>query len=771
MSGRLVRTGLLLPAAAAWIAALVATAVPVLAAPGAAAGLAAAVVSAVVATRRRTRRSVLLAAGAIACGAVLLAVAAGDARRHPVALPIGRPVVVDLRLDQVGSAEANDVSGSLSSRAMLRGAVVRVAGRPVDVPALVFAEGRVAEVPGSIVRVRVVLHRTAPTDSAAVIGSVLGRTAVVRPPPPVQVAAAGLRTGLLERTAPLPGDGGALLPGLAVGDTSRVGADLQQAMQDSSLTHLTAVSGANCAVVTLAVFALCGLLRLPRTMRILLAGAALAGFVVLVTPQPSVVRAAAMAGVALLCALRGGRAAGVPALAVAVLVLLVIDPWFGWSAGFVLSAAATAGLLLLAGPLAERLGRVLPRRLALVLAVPVAAQAACQPVLVLLQPGIPVFGVVANLLAEPAAPLVTVLGLVACLLGPVAPPLAAVAAALAWLPAAWIGLVARTTSRLPQLGWPAGVAGAALAAVLLVAGVLMLARAAPGRVRVAGAAASAVAVVVIAGTVAGGAVGRLTGTPGDWTFAACDVGQGDGLVLNGGGGRVAVVDTGREDAPIAACLSRLGVGRVDLLVLTHWDADHVGAARSLVGRVGTALVGPSDGPAADGLRSALHRGGAVVRQVRRGDVVRLGRLRLEVLWPPEPLGGTEPGNAASVTLHVTGGDASLLLTGDLGEEAQDALLAAGPLPQVDVVKVAHHGSADQSPELYAAARAAFGIVSVGAGNDYGHPTRRLLGLLRAAGTQAVRTDQDGLVLVSWRSRRVRVWSERAVTAAVWDPAK
>jgi competence protein ComEC len=771
VSDQLVRTGLLLPAAAAWAAALVATALPGVAGPTAVACLTGAVPLTALAARRRTRRAVLLAAGAIACGAVLLGVAAGEARRHPAALPIGRPVVVAVRLDQVGTSVGNDVSGALSSRTMLRGAVVGVAGHPTEVPALVFADGRVDAVPGSIVRLRAVLHETVPTDSAAVIGSALGQVDVVRPPPPAQVVAAALRTGLLARTARLPGDGAALLPGLAVGDTTRVSADLRQAMQDASLTHLTAVSGANCAVVTVAVFALCGLLRLPRALRIVLAGAALAGFVVLVTPQPSVVRAAAMAAVALLCALRGGRAAAVPALAVAVLVLLVLDPWIGWSAGFVLSAAATAGLLLLAGPLAERLARVLPQRLAIVLAVPVAAQAACQPVLVLLQPGVPVFGVVANLLAEPAAPLVTVLGLGACLLGPVAPALASVVAALAWVPAAWIGLVARSAARLPQLGWPAGVVGAALSAVLLVAGLLMLARAAPGPVRVTGALASAVAAVVIVGSVAGGAVGRFAGTPGDWTFAACDVGQGDGLVLNGGGGRYAVVDTGREDGPIAACLARLGIGRIDLLVLTHWDADHVGAARSLVGRVGTALVGPSDRSAGDALRSALRSGGADVRQARRGDQVRLGRLRLDVLWPPDPLGAIEPGNPASLTLHVTGGDASLLLTGDLGEEAQNALLAAGPLPRTDVVKVAHHGSADQSPAFYAAAHAAFGIVSVGAGNDYGHPTRRLLGILRATGTQAVRTDEDGLVLVSWRSGRVRVWTERPVTAAVWDPAK
>lgn len=771
MTDRLVRSGLLLPAAAGWVVALLGTAFPAAAGAGTVAAMLAAVVLGIRAAQRPSRAAVLCAAGAVVCAAVLAAVVAGDARRHPAGLPLGRPVVVEVRVDQVVPASGNDASGTLGTRQILRGAVVMSGGRPMELPVTLFADGRRAPAIGGVLRARVVLRATAPADPAAAIGSVIGGMATVRPPPPAQLVATSLRDGLLARTARLPGDGGALLPGLAVGDTTRVGPDLRQAMQDASLTHLTAVSGANCAVVTVAVFALAALLRLPRTLRVVLAGAALAGFVVLVTPQPSVVRAAAMAAVALACMLRGGRAAGVPALAVAVLVLLVLDPWFGWSAGFVLSVAATAGLLLLAPPLADRLARFLPRRLALVAAVPIAAQAACQPVLVLLQPGIPVFGVVANLLAEPAAPLVTVLGLVACLLGPVAPPLAVAAGALAWVPAAWIGLVARVVARLPQLGWPAGVLGAGLAAVLLVAGVVTLVRSAPGAVRAAGALGTVLALVVIAGTVVGGAIGRFGGTPRDWTFAACDVGQGDALVLNGGAGRYAVVDTGRDEGPIADCLDRLGVDRIALLVLTHWDADHVGAARSLADRVDTAFVGPDDGSAAVGARADLLRAGAEVRQVRRGDLAEVGRLRLSVLWPPDPLGGVEPGNPASVVLHVTAAGASLLLTGDLGEEAQDALLAAGPLPHADVVKVAHHGSSDQSARLYAATGAAFAVIAVGAGNDYGHPSRRLLRILRATGTQAVRTDQDGLVLVSWRSGRIGVWTERPITAAVWVPAK
>jgi competence protein ComEC len=164
--------------------------------------------------------------------------------------------------------------------------------------------------------------------------------------------------------------------------------------------------------------------------------AALAGFVVLVTPEPSVVRAATMSAVAMLALLLGRRGSGLALLALAVCVLLAADPWLALSLGFALSVAATGALLVLAPPLARGLGRFLPASLALALAVPLSAQLVCSPLIVLVSPGVAVYGVPANLLAAPAAPVATVLGLAACLAAPV-PVLQAGLTALTWLPAAW----------------------------------------------------------------------------------------------------------------------------------------------------------------------------------------------------------------------------------------------------------------------------------------------------------------------------------------------
>jgi len=234
-------------------------------------------------------------------------------------------------------------------------------------------------------------------------------------------------------------------------------------------------------------------------------------------------------------------------------------------------------------------------------------------------------------------------------------------------------------------------------------------------------------------------------------------------------GRVALVDTGPDPEPLTRCLDQLGIGRIDLLVLSHFDLDHVGGTQAVIGRVDRALVGPSGEDADDRLVADLAAGGAAVERVSRGASGLFGELRYSVLWPRARLGSVEPGNDASVTVafepvgRCENGCLGSLFLGDLGERSQALLLAAGAVGPVDVVKVAHHGSADQSDRLYRRLCATVGVISVGADNDYGHPTDRLLDLLADTGTSAVRTDLGGLVLLAPGASpgEVRVWTEKA----------
>ncbi len=696
----------------------------------------------------RVRVLVLPALALGAAGLVLASVAIGVASRTSPELAEAAEGGRSLTLDVVVEGRATD--GRFT--AVLAG---------TSIPVLVFADPGTSPPIGAVVRLRADVEPADAGDDVAYLLFAHGEVEQTGDPPPLLAWAHGIRSSFLDASRALPEPGGSLLPGLAIGETSRVSEQLDAAMKAASLSHLTAVSGANCAIVVGAALAVAAVLGAPLPVRLAVAATALAGFVVLVTPEPSVLRAAVMAGLALGAVALGRPALGVPVLCAAVVVLLVIDPWLSRSYGFALSVLATGGLLLLAGPLAGVLGRWLPGWLATVLSIPIAAQLACQPVILMLDPSLPLYGIPANLLAAPAAPVATVVGLLACLVTPVAPPVGVVLAWIGWLPAAWIAAVAELFAALPGArgAWPSGPGGIAL--LVLVEGAVLVALLGSGRSRRLARAVSVVAVVAYAATAVGSAVVTHVGRPADWQYAMCDVGQGDATVVRSGD-QIAVVDVGLEPAPLQACLDDLGVGHIDLLVLTHFDLDHVGGVDAVVGRVDRVLVGPTAGEGDDRILDALAAGGATVEAVERGDHGILGDLRWEVLWPAPQ--GVEPGNEASVALLWTceSGCLTALMLGDLGAEAQARMAGAATFGSVDVVKVAHHGSADQSAALYDRLRAAVGLIGVGADNDYGHPTEALLGILAASGTTALRTDVDGLILVApgEGEGEVDVWTAR-----------
>ncbi|MBH0083257.1 ComEC/Rec2 family competence protein [Salinibacterium sp. SWN167] len=579
-----------------------------------------------------------------------------------------------------------------------------------------------------------------------------------------------LRRTFATATAQLPG-GGELLGGLAIGDTSAVSDDLDAAMKTSSLSHLTAVSGANCAIVVGLIMALGGRAGVSRSVRIGLSILVLFAFVVVVTPDPSVLRAALMATFVLVALGNGRPIRGMAVLSLATIALLVFDPWLSRNFAFVLSVFATAGLLLFAEPLAQFLGHWMPRWLSLVIAVPLAAQLACQPVLLLLQPSLPTYGVIANVLAAPAAPIATVVGLAACVALSVFPVLGLGLMWVAWLPSAWVAAVAVFFAEAPwaRIPWWEGWIGVLTLSVLTV--LLLTALVASGLWRTAALRSLAIASALAFAVVAGSAVSAALTWPKEWQFAQCDVGQGDAVVMRSGD-EIALVDTGADPELLEACLDRLSISRIDLLVLTHFDHDHVGGTGAVIGRADAVLAGPAGSPSDTRLLEGLTAGGAHVVPVSAGDRGQLGELQWRILWPPAQLSGIDPGNDASVVVEfLPRSDCqqhclSSVFLGDLGESAQARLTAGHTVRQVDVVKVSHHGSGDQYPALYAELQATLGLIGVGADNGYGHPTDSALAMLEDAGTAIARSDRDGLVLVSPTNRAgtVSVWSEKDVGA-------
>ncbi len=477
----------------------------------------------------------------------------------------------------------------------------------------------------------------------------------------------------------------------------------------------------------------------------------IAGFVLLARTEPSVVRAAAMGTVALIGMGSNGLRRGTRTLGVAVTVLLLVHPWYALSAGFALSVLATAGILLLAPGWRDALARRLPRWLAEAVAVPAAAQLACTPVVAAISGQVSLVAVVANLLAAPAVGPATVLGLLAGLVGLVWDAAARlVGTGAAWC-VAWIVLVARRGAALPTaaVDWGTSAVSLTLLTLLCLAIAVLL----PVVLRRRGGLLLCVGLTAVS-------LGVPLPTPGwpaaGWVVAACDVGQGDALVLRAGEGAGVVVDTGPDPALVDRCLRRLGVDRVPLVVVTHFHADHAdGLSGVLSGRdVGavevTAVAEPADG--AEAVSRAAGEAGVPVRVPAYGETRQVGDVTLQVLSPlpgVAPVAGAEgdAANDASLVVLAEVGGVTVLLTGDLEPPGQEALAASVPGLQVDVLKVPHHGSRHQDLDLLLSLDASLALVSVGEDNTYGHPSREVLDPLEEAGVEVGRTDTDGDLLV------------------------
>ncbi|WP_256925058.1 ComEC/Rec2 family competence protein [Streptomyces sp. Amel2xC10] len=603
-----------------------------------------------------------------------------------------------------------------------------------------------------------------------------GPPSVVAEPSAAQRVAGRLRAGLREATDGLPADARALLPGLVVGDTGRITPELDEAFKETDLAHTLAVSGSNLTIILALLLGPPGLAqrverrglapRLGISLRgtALLGGALTLAFVVVCRPDPSVLRAAACGAVVLLALATGRRRSLLPALATAVLLLVLYDPWLARSYGFLLSVLATGALLTVAPRWSAGLRRRgVPPRLAEALAAAGAAQALCAPVVAVLSARVSLVAVPCNLLVEFAVAPATVLGFAALVTAPVAMP---AAKALAWCaswPAGWIAGIARTGAALPGAGvdWPGGWAGALLLA-LATAAVLLVGRRLLGRPWLC----AVCGLLLVLAVVQPPRLTRvLTGwPPPGWRLAMCDVGQGDATVLAAGGGTGVVVDAGPDPALVDRCLSTLGITRVPLVVLTHFHADHVAGLPGVlrgreVGAIETTGFEEPVGQVEFVRREAAARKVPVVRAVA-GERRRAGLLDWEVLWPP-PRQVPEPEgpNDASVALGVRSGGLRMLLLGDLEPPAQRALArspGAGRWRGVDVLKVAHHGSAYQDPDLIRAVAPRVALISCGADNSYGHPAPSTVAALRAGGARVLRTDRDGALAVVGAGGALRV---------------
>lgn len=579
-------------------------------------------------------------------------------------------------------------------------------------------------------------------------------------------AASTMRRELAISAADLEGDVRGLLAGLVVGDTSGISDGLDADAKATGIAHLLAVSGSHFAI--LCGFVVIVLRRAGPRLAAIGGAVTMVGLVVLVGPQPSVLRAAVMGGIGLLAILSGRTRTAVPALATAVIVLLLIEPALAVSAGFGLSVLATAGLILLAPVWSEALQRRgTPRGWADLIAIPIAAQIVTMPVIVLISGTISVVGVLANLVVAPVVAPALVLGVLCALAGPWWPAFAGAFADAAAPLLGWIATVAHWFALWPNatVPWPATPAGA-LGLIVMTVALLTLLRGRRFRAAFAAAAAGMVLVLVPVQFV----------TPGwpaaGWLLTACEVGQGDAMVLSTGQqGTAVVVDAGPDPGLVDSCLHRLDVEVIPLIVLTHLHADHVdGLEGVLQGRqVGAIALGPGREPPGswERVHAQAERHGVPIIEVTPGARWSDGALTMTVLGPEKEFRGTDsdPNNDSVVVMAEHAGE-RILMTGDIEREAQQALLAAGVDLRADVLKVPHHGSSKLLDSFVQAVSADVAVIGVGVGNDYGQPSGRALDALTRAGVGSVlRTDTDGDVSVGTRDGTVTSARRGPTTAA------
>ena len=493
-----------------------------------------------------------------------------------------------------------------------------------------------------------------------------------------------IRAGLRSASSSEP-----LIPGMVLGDTSLQSAVFSDAMRRSGLTHLTAVSGANFAIIS---SFLLWLMQYPIRRvrpRLFVTSIALIAFIGLVRPSPSVLRAAAMAAVVIFAKSHKAQSDSIPSLGFAIAIVVIADPWQARDPGFALSVLATAGLLLIAPRL----------KLPKLFAEPIAATLLCAPIIVALSGYLSISSIFANVLAAPLVAPVTILGFVAALAPPIAPELIS----LAKIPAGIITKIAYRAAEFPVIHLKSALL------ILLFTALFYFAK--------------KYLVLILPLILLFTFLQRWPNN--DWQIANCDVGQGDAMVLRLSPGRAVVIDVGPEPKLIDQCLKDLSIVEIPLLILTHPHADHIG-----------------------GLSGAIkdRRIGTIMSQATRGEVLKIDQMHIQILWPDNAShnfadngGEGSQINNQSIVALITTPIYSLLTTGDAEPDVQQLISP----PQVDYLKVAHHGSKYQDGKFNNMANPKLAIISVGRGNKYGHPADKTVRLFK----KVVRTDESGAIAI------------------------
>ena len=554
-----------------------------------------------------------------------------------------------------------------------------------------------------------------------------------------------LRVALRERAEELNSDSSSLIPGMVIGDTSLQSAALTELMRKAGLAHLTAVSGANFAIVGTFIFNLLAFLFPNRRPRVLVTSVSLVLFVLLVRPTPSVLRAALMTGSYLLAKFLGRENQAKNALATAILLLLVINPLQALEPGFILSVLGTAGLIYLAPRIASRLSG--PAAIRDLISIPLAASIFCAPYLMHLAGSMNLGTILINVTVSPVIGFITILGFLATIFAIPIPYLADLLVYLADFACKWIVFVASWSENFPNVS-------SSPILILLVITLFVAMRSKSRRILIL----ALLPLLVISSN------SSLTFPGKNWVIGQCDVGQGDALLIRVGEKEAILFDAGPDPKLLEKCLSNFGIRYLPLIVLSHEHADHYNGIsaidRNAVGQIWL------NHPFVN-----MEEFGNKARVVSAGFSASVGDVKLNVIWPRSVdetfesiKGDGSVENNRSLVIRADLSGIEILITGDIEPGAQEALLRENDFSAIDIIKVPHHGSKYQVINLFQSAKRF--LISVGT-NSYGHPDHELIRQLQSIGV-VERTDISGSIAISWSGNQDKpVFSSRRLGKEWW----
>lgn len=566
----------------------------------------------------------------------------------------------------------------------------------------------------------------------------------------------------------------ALIRGMVLGQDEAIDPLVRDDFRAAGLAHILAVSGQNVVLLGLLALPALAALRAPPRVRLAAFMALIAVYVPLAGAGPSLQRAGVMGAAGLVALAVGRPGSRWYALLLAAAVTLALNPRVCGDPGWQLSFAAVAGIVLLGATVRAALAG-LPRPLAEGVSLTVCATVATAPLLAYHFEQVSVAGLPANLLALPAVAPAMWLGMMQVALaqlgaaGPLAGVATAGAVALGAVNEILLDYIAALAAAFAEQPWAqAAVGGASQALVAASYAVIAAAalavrpltrRAGPpasamlGRLRTAPIGARrALATALVAAVAVLVASATDTGDPpGELTISFLDVGQGDATLVQHPGGGAILIDGGPAEARAYRLVGEAGVERLDLVIATHASADHHGGLVEVLEQIPVGLLlDGGDGTSDPEFRAVLaeaERRGVRTLPASAGQTLEVGELTVEILSPaPRPPGpAPEDPNPRAVTAVISAGGFELLASGD----AESPSLAPLELPDVDLIKVPHHGSEDEGlREVLERARPEVAGIGVGEDNGYGHPAPSTLEALREAGTAVYRTDLDGTVTVT-----------------------